>query len=615
MIKRRTKNSTVSAALISTSTGASIDPPPKNTTIHSLPQLSRSNQPTMTSNTVAFSPLPEPSSYQSNPEDEKSFHSFTHSASQQSRFPTVVSPDSAQSQGTRYGIRKSRQVPAFKLMVLGAKMTGKSTFLNTLLSTLTPSLPTTDPPPSISIRPTSRLSEKQLLITTLSGEKIMLNVVDTPGLDIHSHDEFRVDLQVNEALHYIESKFDDSLHIERQVHRNPTKLGDSHVHVAIYFIDPSTILRERMPTISSKCNGGSSVAHEDTNELHMSAIDLRQLKRLSRRCNILPIIGRSDELTETELSNLKQIVRSDIESYGIDLGLFTNNESEAEFLEEERSKPPTEMSGVKTAAIEVKTESVSSHNASESETPKSLPRRKSTALIAPRRPFSYVMDSLQEFENVCGMIPLSLIGSEVIPGQSMEADQIEKLNQVNPFFNPPNNDLASNFVRRFKWAVVDVLNPHHCDFVLLRAVVLGSHFKRLKEATRLEKYEKYRTEKLLARRLTMDKGLLGLEEQKRIAIEVDRMQIPHIEPTVSIFATPATSVDSAKMPVTSHSKTSFRSPTSWRNKLSSPPYSSQPNIYQSSGANRSTTDENYRQSHLAPHSHPENVNNNVPMVF
>jgi hypothetical protein len=96
------------------------------------------------------------------------------------------------------------------------------------------------------------------------------------------------------------------------------------------------------------------------------------------------------------------------------------------------------------------------------------------------------METFQELDAICGMIPLSVIGAEVLPGKSMDADDLDQLNQVNPLFC--NIDPSpSIFVRRFKWATVDVLNPRHCDFVLLRAVILGSHFKRLKEATRLEK--------------------------------------------------------------------------------------------------------------------------------
>jgi len=494
-------------------------------------------------------------------------------------------------------MRKSRQIPTFNLMVIGAQRTGKSTFLHTFIGSLTPSLPIKNDSPTISLPRTTSLSETSTSVVTLSGEKVMLNVIDTPGLDILSNDEFRVDLQVNETLRYIESKFDSSLQIERQVQRNPTRLGDGHVHVAIYFIHPSSIVR-RNGAIGSTENALDSTGNVtlDTHELmHMSPIDLRQLKRLSRRCNVLPVIGRADELTEAELMNIKSVVQSDMKSYGIDLGLFAVvNESEELDTEGTSSDPPE----VTTAS------SNSSKSNEEDETGKKLPRRRSTAFLAPRRPFSSVIESFQELDGVCGMIPLSVIGAESIPRKAMDAEDLERLNQVNPLVGdmeqPP-----SIYVRRFKWATVDVLNPRHCDFVLLRAVVLGSHYKRLKEATRLEKYEKYRTEKLLARRMTFHKGGLAQEEQRRIVMEVEKIEIPHIEPAVSIFVPPS--------PARPASTTgNIFKPSGWRKKHASPPLPAS-HVQQSAAYNHPhPTQDAFRYRSRSPQ--PENINN-LPMVF
>jgi len=60
--------------------------------------------------------------------------------------------------------------------------------------------------------------------------------------------------------------------------------------------------------------------------------------------------------------------------------------------------------------------------------------------------------------------------------------------------------------------VIDALDPDHCDFAALRTAVLGTHIKDLKKATK-DKYEIYRTEKLLARRATMH---ISEEEREKI---------------------------------------------------------------------------------------------------
>jgi hypothetical protein len=73
--------------------------------------------------------------------------------------------------------------------------------------------------------------------------------------------------------------------------------------------------------------------------------------------------------------------------------------------------------------------------------------------------------------------------------------------------------LRGVFVRRFRWGTLDALNPAHSDFPMLRNAVLGSHTAKLRTRTREVLYEAYRTEKLLARRMTRG---LSREEANRL---------------------------------------------------------------------------------------------------
>ncbi|KAJ7863055.1 Septin-domain-containing protein [Mycena olivaceomarginata] len=70
------------------------------------------------------------------------------------------------------------------------------------------------------------------------------------------------------------------------------------------------------------------------------------------------------------------------------------------------------------------------------------------------------------------------------------------------YLQGPPDDLKGVFIRKFRWGTVDVLDPTHCDFAALRTAVLSTHLKILKTHTKEVLYEKYRTEKLLARRAT-----------------------------------------------------------------------------------------------------------------
>jgi len=69
------------------------------------------------------------------------------------------------------------------------------------------------------------------------------------------------------------------------------------------------------------------------------------------------------------------------------------------------------------------------------------------------------------------------------------------------------------FVRQFRWGTVDVLDPLHCDFAALRNAILSTHLKVLKTNTKEVLYEKYRTEKLLARRATRN---ISDDDRKRL---------------------------------------------------------------------------------------------------
>lgn len=100
------------------------------------------------------------------------------------------------------------------------------------------------------------------------------------------------------------------------------------------------------------------------------------------------------------------------------------------------------------------------------------------------------------------------------------------------FMQHPPEDLKGIFVRKFRWGTVDVLDPNHCDFSALRTAVLSTHLKvgligltcqscthflfpikLLKTHTKEVLYEKYRTEKLLARRATSH---ISAEETERL---------------------------------------------------------------------------------------------------
>eukprot|EP00116_Pleurobrachia_bachei_P014905 sb/3475167/ len=50
--------------------------------------------------------------------------------------------------------------------------------------------------------------------------------------------------------------------------------------------------------------------------------------------------------------------------------------------------------------------------------------------------------------------------------------------------------------RQTKWGFVEVENPNHCEFSLLRDMLLRTHMQDLKDTTHEDHYENYRHQKL-----------------------------------------------------------------------------------------------------------------------
>jgi cell division control protein 11 len=67
--------------------------------------------------------------------------------------------------------------------------------------------------------------------------------------------------------------------------------------------------------------------------------------------------------------------------------------------------------------------------------------------------------------------------------------------------------------RQYAWGIIDCLNPKHCDFVVLRNVLLSSHRKLFKDITTEVFYEQYRTERLMARKASK---MITKEQKKKL---------------------------------------------------------------------------------------------------
>ncbi|ORX99589.1 putative cell division control protein CDC3 [Basidiobolus meristosporus CBS 931.73] len=180
----------------------------------------------------------------------------------------------------RKSVKKGFQ---FTFMVVGESGLGKSTLVNTLWnSTLLPqkkSVPLSlDDPKTVSIQ-----SYNAELVE--DGVKLGLTIIDTPGFgDFVNNEE-----SWKPILEDIEARFD--LYLERESSANRSKMEDNRVHACIYFISPT--------------------GHA------LKPLDIEFMRRLHTRVNLIPVIAKSDTLTEDEIKAFKERILEDIQHHKI----------------------------------------------------------------------------------------------------------------------------------------------------------------------------------------------------------------------------------------------------------------------------------------------------------
>ncbi|TPX73314.1 hypothetical protein CcCBS67573_g05414 [Chytriomyces confervae] len=183
----------------------------------------------------------------------------------------------------RKSIKKGFQ---FTVMVVGESGLGKSTLVNTLFNTsLYPAKDskvelTNEIPSTVEIQAIAADIEE-------NGVKLKLTVVDTPGFgDFINNEESWAPILEN-----IEARFDAFLDQENRVNRK--RIVDTRVHACLYFIAPT--------------------GHA------LKPLDIEFMKRLAGRVNLIPVVAKSDTLTEEELKLFKSRILDDIAANKINI--------------------------------------------------------------------------------------------------------------------------------------------------------------------------------------------------------------------------------------------------------------------------------------------------------
>ncbi|KAK3369126.1 Septin-domain-containing protein [Lasiosphaeria ovina] len=174
----------------------------------------------------------------------------------------------------------------FNVMVVGESGLGKSTLVNTLFNTsLYP--PKERKGPSLDIIPKTVTIQSISADIEEAGVRLRLTVVDTPGFgDFVNNDESWRPIVDN-----IEQRFDAYLDAENKVNR--MNIVDNRIHACVFFIQPT----------------GHS----------LKPLDIEVMKRLHTKVNLIPVIAKSDTLTDEEINAFKQRILADIKFHKVQI--------------------------------------------------------------------------------------------------------------------------------------------------------------------------------------------------------------------------------------------------------------------------------------------------------
>ncbi|NWX45368.1 SEP10 protein, partial [Steatornis caripensis] len=212
-------------------------------------------------------------------------------------------------------VKKSvKQGFCFNILCIGETGSGKSTLINSLFNT------NFDDPVSTHFLPSVRLRAQTYELQE-SSVLLKLTIVNTVGFgdQINKEDSYKP------IVDYIDAQFEAYLQEELKIKRSLFSYHDTRIHVCLYFISPT----------------GHS----------LKTLDLLTMKSLDCKVNIIPIIGKADSISKTELQKFKNKIMSELGSNGVQIYQFPTDD-------ETVSKINTVMNGRLPFAVVGSTEEV-----------------------------------------------------------------------------------------------------------------------------------------------------------------------------------------------------------------------------------------------------------------
>ena len=369
--------------------------------------------------------------------------------------------------------------------MVGAKTSGKTSFLNFLRTSL--ALPLSKlrqqsrdeeyyivPSASVGAYPNFT---SQYVVTEVEGERIGVTLWDSEGFEASG-----VDLQLQNMVSFIESKFEETFNEESKVARAPG-FRDTHIHCVFLVLDPNRLdaniaAGERANEINGvKAKANSFVRGRPERPVSGldEDLDLNLLRACRGKTTVVPVIAKADTVTSAHLARLKRAVWESLKSNGLEtLEAITQNEDDEgsdasaespkhnhlDERDQDVIKGPEKFS--MTSVLSSSSDSSSTFSASDFDLAKPGKPAKSSPIRTP----STATPPPAELP----ALPLSIISPD-----------------------PHEPNIVG---RKFPWGFADPMNAEHCDFVKLKQNVFAEWRTDLREASRELWYESWRTSRL-----------------------------------------------------------------------------------------------------------------------
>ncbi|KAK7743821.1 hypothetical protein SLS53_003840 [Cytospora paraplurivora] len=299
------------------------------------------------------------------------------------------------------------------------------------------------------------------LESEIDGERVGLTLWDSEGLEKNV-----VDLQLREMSAFIESKFEDTFAEEMKVVRSPG-VQDTHIHAVFLVLDPARLDRNISAASVLAANGNGK--YHPISRLVGSLdedLDLQVLRTLQGKTTVIPVISKADTITTKHMAVLKKTVWDSLKMADMDpLEVLDLEYDEYESAQSTRIPEEAEES-----------DEDSNVEGYERDEGKDLPTQGNKTRGSKRQSNGSVRrtrTSDEPKQDDIPFIPMSIISPDIYEPEVIG--------------------------RKFPWGFADPYNEEHCDFSRLKDSVFGEWRGELREASREQWYEGWRTSRLKQR--------------------------------------------------------------------------------------------------------------------